>query len=232
MNSLLDKLNLRPQERRIVVGVGVLVFVVLNLLFVMPHLNDLGKTELALDRARRSLQTYETEIAKTSISKERLKVLQGTGSEVLNEELQLQRIVQTEATTSGLMVNRYDPRPRVSITKTNQFFEDQFLTIDFNSDGKSLVDFLSNLALGNSMIRVREMNIKPDASQTRLVGSLLFVASYQKKQAAAPTPARLAATTPAKASPPSSTVTPTASESLPAKPQPTNVPAPPNRRPS
>ena len=77
MNSLLDKLNLRPQERRIVVGVGVLVFVVLNLLFVMPHLNDLGKTELALDRARRSLQTYETEIAKTSISKERLKALQG-----------------------------------------------------------------------------------------------------------------------------------------------------------
>ncbi len=232
MNSFLDKLNLRPQERRIVVGVAVLVFVVLNLLFVMPHLSDLGKTELALDRARRSLQTYETEIAKTSITKDRLKSLQGTGSEVLNEELQLQRIVQTEATTSGLMVNRYDPRPRVSISKTNQFFEDQFLTIDFNSDGKSLVDFLSNLALGNSMIRVREMNIKPDTSQTRLVGSLLFVASYQKRPAVAASPARIAGTVPAKGAPTSVAPTPSVSESLPAKPQPTNAPVNSNRRPS
>ncbi len=196
MNNLLDKLNLRPQERRIVVGVGVLVFVVLNLLFVMPHLSDLGQTEVKLDRARRSLETYQKEIAKTSQSVERLQSLQGTGSEVLNEELQLQRIVQTEASNSGLMVNRYDPRPRVSLTKTNQFFEDQFLTIDFNSDGKSLVDFLSNLALGNSMIRVREMNIKPDGSQTRLVGSLLFVASFQKKQPTSSNPARIVATRP------------------------------------
>ena len=37
MNSYLDKLNLRPQERRLLVLVGLIVFVVLNFWFVRPH---------------------------------------------------------------------------------------------------------------------------------------------------------------------------------------------------
>ena len=41
MNSFLDRLNLRPQERRLVVGVLVIVFVVVNLWFVWPHAGDL-----------------------------------------------------------------------------------------------------------------------------------------------------------------------------------------------
>ena len=34
MNNFLDQLNLTPQERRIVVAIGLVVIVVLNLLFV------------------------------------------------------------------------------------------------------------------------------------------------------------------------------------------------------
>ena len=43
MKSLFDKLDLRPGERRLVVGVGIVVFIVLNLLFVFPNFGELKK---------------------------------------------------------------------------------------------------------------------------------------------------------------------------------------------
>ena len=67
--------------------------------------------------------------------------------------------------------------------RTNQFFAEQALSIDFTSGGKELVDFLVDIAAGNSMIRVREMNVKPDPSQTKLMGNITLIASYQKKAA-------------------------------------------------
>ena len=43
------------------------------------------------------------------------------------------------------------------------------------------MDFLVGLASQDAMIRVREMDLRPDPSQTRLVGNLLIVGNYQKK---------------------------------------------------
>ena len=42
MTNPLDRLNLRPFEKRLVVAVGVVLFVVLNAWFVFPHFSDLG----------------------------------------------------------------------------------------------------------------------------------------------------------------------------------------------
>jgi hypothetical protein len=41
------------------------------------------------------------------------------------------------------------------------------------------------MAAQNAMIRVREMNVRPDATQTKLAGSITFVGNYARPQAAA-----------------------------------------------
>ena len=43
MSSYLDRLNLRPFEKRLVVGVGVVLFIVVNAVFVVPHFSDLSQ---------------------------------------------------------------------------------------------------------------------------------------------------------------------------------------------
>jgi hypothetical protein len=107
--------------------------------------------------------------------------LKGEGGDVLTEELQLQRIVDNQARASGVMVSRYAPGVRAASGRTNQFFEDQGLSIDFTAGGKELVEFLVGLAAGNSMIRVQDVNLRPDGTGTRLAGNIQFIASYQRK---------------------------------------------------
>ena len=45
MTSPLDRLNLRPFEKRLVVVVAVVVFLVINAWIVFPHFSDLGKVQ-------------------------------------------------------------------------------------------------------------------------------------------------------------------------------------------
>jgi hypothetical protein len=71
-------------------------------------------------------------------------------------------------------------------TKTNQFFQEQSIVVQFSSGGKEIVDFLVGIASQNAMIRVREMNIRPDSTQTKLAGSITFVGNYARPQTNAP----------------------------------------------
>ena len=64
MNSFLDQLNLTPQERRIVVVIAVVVFVVLNMLLVWPHFKDLGQVKGQLEATRKQIQDWNKEIVK------------------------------------------------------------------------------------------------------------------------------------------------------------------------
>lgn len=205
MTNPFDQLNLRPQERRILVVVALIIFVVLNILFVTPLFGKLGAAELALDKSRQTLAKYEGEIAKVSNLERMESRLKSEGGDVLSEELQLQRIVNNQAISANVQVSRSNPASRTQIGRTNQFFEDQALTIDFNSGGKELVDFLVGMASGNSMIHVHDMALRAVAGGTRLGGTILFVATYQKKNVttpkgesgAAPRPATKTATPPA-----------------------------------
>ena len=51
--------QLRPMERRLVVGVAVVVLVVLNAVFVWPHFADWGNLRGRLAEAHRKLALYE-----------------------------------------------------------------------------------------------------------------------------------------------------------------------------
>src|SRR5258708_6846242 len=109
MTNPFDQLNLRPQERRILVVVALIIFVVLNFLLVTPLFGQLGQAELALDKSKRTSAKYEAEIAKAP-NFERIEArLKEEGGDVLKEELQLQRIVNNQAIAAGVQVSRSNP---------------------------------------------------------------------------------------------------------------------------
>ncbi|MBI4657487.1 MAG: hypothetical protein HY735_01350 [Verrucomicrobia bacterium] len=184
MSSFIAKLNLRPQERRLLVFVAVVVFVVLNIWLVWPHFNDWKLVKGDYEKALAELRRYEKEVAQTSRYEAKLSELEGQGPAVIPEEqeLDLVRTVQTQTRLSGVFVTRQDARPKTSNTKTNQFFEEQSISMSIEARNEELVGFLVSMASTNSLIRVQDLNLWPDnaANPMKLLGSVALVASYQK----------------------------------------------------
>src|SRR4051812_22830112 len=50
--NFFEQLNLRPHERRVVIVVGVIVFVVLNAWFVWPHFSDATRALNTINKGR------------------------------------------------------------------------------------------------------------------------------------------------------------------------------------
>ncbi len=203
MTSVLDRFNLRPAERRLVVAVALFVFALVNFLFVWPHFGDLARAQVNLSGAQKTLTRYQSEIALVPASKIKLRDLEGQGSAVLpaDQELQLQRTVQTEVEKAHVAYTSLAVAPlNLTSGKTNQFFEERSVRLNVNTGDKELINFLVALGEGNSMIRVRSMQLKPDQTQTKLVGAFTLVASYQRKAPARSAAVEKAAPAPAPAS--------------------------------
>src|SRR5439155_6399874 len=204
MKSLFDKLNLRPGERRLVVGVGILIFVVLNLTFVWPNFGAYASTEKTISATKDKLKRFTREVDNKAGYERELRTLEDKGVFVGEEvqELELQREVRSQAQIAGVDVRGYNPSARGTSARTNAFFDETSLVINFVSGEKELVDFLYRLGSGNSLIRVRDMNLGTELpARQKLQGSLTLVESFQKKPvkvAAAPPPKK---TAPAKAPP-------------------------------
>jgi hypothetical protein len=106
---------------------------------------------------------------------------------MLASETDLQRIVQSQAAASGVQLGGLN-FVRGHGVKTNQFFQEGGVSIQFTAGGKELVDFLVGVAAQNAMVRVQAMNVRPaDAGPTRLAGSMTFVGNFQQKTTNAPT---------------------------------------------
>jgi hypothetical protein len=75
---------------------------------------------------------------------------------------------------------------------------EQIQTLTVQSGEKPLVDFLYSLGSGESLVRVRDLSVRPDQPRQQLAASVTLIASYQKNAKAAPAPAT--ATTPKSAS--------------------------------
>lgn len=71
-------------------------------------------------------------------------------------------------------------------TSTNQFFIELSRSIGVQSPEQPLVDFLYNLGSSNSLIRVRDLNLRPDPPRQQIFANVTLIASYQKKTTARP----------------------------------------------
>jgi Tfp pilus assembly protein PilO len=180
--SALDKLNLRPGERRLLVLVALVAFIVLNMFMVWPKFGELGKEQQRLADARAQLQKFQDGAAKAPIYEKRLRELEDAGSSVVSAEqaLALQASVQSQAAQSGVAILSYVSAQPSGTSRTSEFFSEQGLRVTANSGDKELIDFLFKLGSGNSLIRVRDLDVKPDPSQMKLNSTISLVASYQK----------------------------------------------------
>ena len=187
MTSYLDRLNLRPFEKRLVVGVGAVLFLVLNAWFVVPHFSDLGQARDRRLEALKKLERWQLEMDQKAKYEAGINRFRQEGLEVPPEDQQNQfaRAIQDQQARSGVGIQQFG---RVS-TQTNQFFLELTQPISVQSGEAQLVDFLYNLGSGNSLIRVRDLTLRPDAPRQQLSGTVKLVASYQKNPPKKPSPA-------------------------------------------
>src|SRR3954462_4472387 len=154
MTSFFDKLNLRPGERRLVVIVGIVVFIVLNLVFVWPNFGAYSTVNAQIKKTEIDFRRFTKEVERKAEYEKTLRTLQTAGVFVGQEDqaLQLQRDVEVQARQSQVNVLRYDPAPRGSMGRTNAFFDEQSLQISVSTGEKELVDFLYNLGARNGSL--------------------------------------------------------------------------------
>ena len=174
--------QLRPLERRLAVGVLVIVFLVLNYVFVWPHFSDFGKLRVRGDIARQKLKLYQTGISQAANYAAQIKNLESQGGFVAPEDQSFNflRAIQSQAALSGVGIVNTSRQ----ITHTNDaFFIEQVQNINVIADDQQLVDFLYQLGNDPSMIRVRDLELQPDGPRQHLEASIQLVASYEKTPA-------------------------------------------------
>lgn len=176
--------QLRPLERRLAIGVLVVLFLVLNYVFIWPHFSDWGNLQNRGADARRKLKLYQTAIAQRPAYEAQEKTLGEAGEVVALEDqsVNMMRAIQGQSAQSGVGIVNTSRQ----MTRTNDvFFVEQIQNITVLANDKQLVDFLYKLGSGSSTIRVRDLEMQPDAARQNLNGNIRLVASYQKTAPAA-----------------------------------------------
>jgi hypothetical protein len=176
--------QLRPAERRLVIGVGVVLILVVNWVYVWPHFSDWSRLTDQYQDAQRKLKLYQTAVAQKPELEKSVARYQAEGQFVAPEDqaINFMRTIQSQASASGFGIQNYSP----TITRTNDaFFIEQQGTIAFSATEDQIVDFLYKLGSGASMIRVRDLELQPDQAHQHLNANIKLVANYQKN----PTPA-------------------------------------------
>jgi hypothetical protein len=181
--------QLRPLERRLVVGVGVVLFIVLNLVFVEPHFSDWSDLRGQLNKTNDELARDQKMVTQTPALQAQVKSFESAGEIVAPEDqaINFTRTIQSQSSQSGVQLQNASRQ----ITRTNDvFFIEQIQNINVLATEPQLVDFLYKLGSGASMIRVRDLDLQPDQPRQKLSANIRLVASYQKN----PTPAGAAKT--------------------------------------
>ncbi len=192
--------QLRPLERRLAVGVLVVVIVVLNAWLIWPHFSDWGNLRHRLEDARRKLALYQTTIAQLPNFQTQMKSFESLGESVAPEDqaINFMRTIQSQAAESGVAINSTSRQ----LTHTNEFFVEQVQNIAVTATDEQLVNFLYKLGSGASMIRVFDLELQPDNARQHLSANIRLAASYQKNPATA---AKAAASAAAPSKPPAAT---------------------------
>jgi type II secretory pathway component PulM len=175
--------QLRPLERRIAVGVMVVLFLVLNWVFVKPHFSDWGNLKNRLAAAHQNLERDNKVIAETPKYDGLVKSLQSQGGTVALEDqgINMMRNITTQSAQSGVSIINTSRL----MTRTNDaFFVEQVQNINVTATDAQLVDFLYKLGAGASMVRVLDLELQPDTARQKLNANIRLVASYQKNPSA------------------------------------------------
>ncbi|HEX3797699.1 MAG TPA: hypothetical protein VH413_03275 [Verrucomicrobiae bacterium] len=172
--------GLTTQERRWLVGIGVVLFLIINYFFVWSHFHDWARNTMLMQRTEKTNEVYSTELRHQAEYQRKINELQSDGSSVLPEDqaIDFVHFYNSRAISNKIIVVNQG----ALVTHTNEFFLEQQMGITIQADETNLVKFLYSLAAGNSMMRVRAMSLHPDPSHRELSANVTLVASYQKKK--------------------------------------------------
>lgn len=179
MIEVLDRMGIRPQERRSVILLLLAFLVIGNIAWLVmgPELFRLQTARdqyLQKNAAAANLagmrDTLEMEVA--TLSAESGVVSDGRQAQKLMED------IESKARRSGLNFTR--SRGAQGAARKNQDFEETKRTVSFQSSLVDLIGFLKSVSEGQSMIRVSSMTVQPTADRQELKVDLTFVASYPK----------------------------------------------------
>jgi hypothetical protein len=181
MSSSLGRLNLRPSERRVLVGFALVLFAVLNVVFVWPYFGQWKVADKEFDLTNQKLDMYRSVVKDQDRYKKEMARIQNENPDVPLED-QLYKLGSTiygEASKDGVTISGSPS----ATTKTNEFFIQQAQKINFTqTEEANLVHFIFNLGSGESLIRVQSLTIRPEIpARQRLGGDVTLMASYQRK---------------------------------------------------
>ncbi len=203
--------QLRPQERRWVVGIAFVVFVMLNYLLIWPHFKDWKLNEIRMKKAEDKMAQFRPTVAHLREYQSGINHLLQTGDPVPKEDQaqQLDFFYRSRANENNVSIISNN-RMRGS---SDDFFSEQEVLLNTLSKESDLVNFLYSLGSSNSMVRVRAMSLRPDVPHHLLSANITIVASYVKTQTN--TPARPAAPAARPPTAPSATAKPPAAATPP-----------------
>ncbi|HEV2454513.1 MAG TPA: hypothetical protein VGY98_09635 [Verrucomicrobiae bacterium] len=171
--------QLRPMERRLAVGVIVVLLLVANYVVIWPHFGDWGKLDGQINGARQKLNNYKNAIAQTPLFEQKLKKFQNEGEFVAADDqaVNFMRTIQSRAIDTGVSLVNVPP----SVMHTNDaFYVERVENISVKATDEQLVNFLYQLGNDPAMIRVWDLELHPDGPRQRLEAGIGLVASYQK----------------------------------------------------
>src|SRR5690348_3100315 len=115
--------QLRPLEQRLVIGTGILLFVLANWIWVVPHFGDWKKIQNELVDTRKKFADYKKEIGETKTWEDKRVKLEDAGSALPSEAMAvgLQRSVDSQAASSGVV--QVSSSPGTPSQDPGSFFE-------------------------------------------------------------------------------------------------------------
>lgn len=171
--------QLRPMERRLAVGVIVVLLLVANYVVIWPHFGEWGDLNGKINQAQQKRKDYQNAIAQTPLYEQKLKKFQNEGEYVAAEDqaVNFMLTIQEQARKTGVMIINVPP----SVMHTNDaFYVERVENISVEATDAQLVDFLYQLGNDPAMIRVWDLDLHPDPPRQRLEAGVGLVASYQK----------------------------------------------------
>ena len=182
MNSIFDRYNLNAFERRLIVGVFLGIFFVVNLMFVVPKFREWGEVRDRQESAQQKLRIYQTVLNKRVGLEKQLEKLDKSGMKVLPEErsselfeLIQEKLKESKLPVTALQRNRQSGNSRQPKEK---FFEQETYSLNVNANYKQLRDFL--VAIGSDedlMIHVGRLQLESAGHQLNC--KITLVANYQ-----------------------------------------------------
>ena len=185
MNSIFDRYNLNAFERRLIIGVFLGIFFVVNLMLVVPKFREWGEVRAQQESAQQKLRIYQTVLNKRDGLEKQLEKLDKSGMKVLPEErtsklfeLIQQKLRDNQLPVAGLQHNRPTSRAGNLRQTKEKFFEQDTYSLNVNANYKQLRDFL--VAIGSDedlMIHVGRLHLASAGHQLNC--KITLVANYQ-----------------------------------------------------